>query len=322
MRCPVCGADVPDGAKFCRACGSPVENVTTVRPPVADTVPAPAPRPDFEEAPSDPKEELRRAKAAYADARRAAGKSNAPKIVAACLGAALLVGAGAGATWFLMDEQARQAGDRMDELQSQLDDVNERLQEETARADAAESSAEQDSGRPAVTPEAPGAGAASDAGADSDAGSGTDDEASLGNSQSFVGTWTGELKEVSTPYGNCFGASTHPLKITIKSINSSTGQMKADVEVLFHGHDTIDDDADTVDGDRVVTFEDLTGTFEGDGDFRLKGNIDADDEYVVIEAEAEEYSYGVRLEVAVESWSPDMFHTKQIQVDSYDLSKA
>lgn len=190
------------------------------------------------------------------------------------------------------------------------------------RADAAESSAEQDSGRPAVTPEAPGAGAASDAGADSDAGSGTDDEASLGNSQSFVGTWTGELKEVSTPYGNCFGASTHPLKITIKSINSSTGQMKADVEVLFHGHDTIDDDADTVDGDRVVTFEDLTGTFEGDGDFRLKGNIDADDEYVVIEAEAEEYSYGVRLEVAVESWSPDMFYTKQIQVDSYDLSKA
>ena len=77
-----------------------------------------------------------------------------------------------------------------------------------------------------------------------------------------------------------------------------------------------------MDGDRVVTFEDLTGTFEGDGDFRLKGNIDADDEYVVIEAEAEEYSYGVRLEVAVESWSPDMFYTKQIQVDSYDLTKA
>lgn len=59
---------------------------------------APAPRPGYEEAPSDPKEELRRAKAAYADARRAAGKSNAPKIVAACPGAALLVGAGAGAT--------------------------------------------------------------------------------------------------------------------------------------------------------------------------------------------------------------------------------
>lgn len=321
MRCPVCGSDVPGGAKFCRACGSPVEDATTVRRPVADTVPAPAPapRPGYEEAAPDPQEELSRAKAAYADARRAAGKSNAPKIVAACLGAALLVGAGAGATWFLMDQQARQASDRMDELQSQLDDVNERLQEETARADAAESTAGQGDGQPAATPEPsedPGAVTAGDA------GSGAGDEAFLGNAQSFVGTWTGELKEVVEAYGNCFGASTHPLKITIKSINSSTGQMKADVEVLFHGHDTIDDDADTVDGDRVVTFEDLTGTFEGGGDFRLKGNIDADDEYVVIEAEAEEYSYGVRLEVEVESWSPDMLTTKRVQVDSYDLSKA
>ena len=319
MRCPVCGADVPDGAKFCRACGSPVENVTTVRPPVADTVPAPAPRPDFEEAPSDPKEELRRAKAAYADARRAAGKSNAPKIVAACLGAALLVGAGAGATWFLMDEQARQAGDRMDELQSQLDDVSERLQEETARADAAESSAGQGGGQPVATTdpaEAPGAGAADNT------GSGDEGEASLDNAQSFVGTWTGELKEVGAAYGNCFGASTHPLKITIKSINSNTGQMKADVEVLFHGHDTINDDADSVDGDHVVTFEDLTGTFEGDGDFELKGNIDADDEYVVIKAETEEYSYGVRLEVEVDSWADVKYGTRSIQTDSYDLSKA
>ena len=308
MKCPSCGADVPEGAKFCRSCGGPLgddRDATTVRRPVAETVPAPAPSPR-PEGPDDgdgPK------------GRRRGGKSRAAKVIGACLAGALLVGAGAGAVWFLMDEQARKTGEQVEELQGQLDEMSERLEEEAERADAAEADAAAAAGQD--TPDQPSAPAAGTG------DSGEDDDESDNGVQSFVGTWTGELSSIKSSYANCYGASEHPLKITIKSIDENTGQLKADVEVLYHGHESVRTDTDSSEGDRVMEFEDLTGTFSRDDGFELFANVDGDSSYVKIEADIEQYSYGTRLEVSVDSTGPIGYGLRSTtQVDNYELAKS
>ena len=88
------------------------------------------------------------------------------------------------------------------------------------------------------------------------------------DSQDYVGTWAGELDSTrSDGSGRCYGAQENPLQIEIKSIDS-TGRMKLDVTVLYHGHKPGESlsDVDEHAGDVVQEFLDLTATF-ADGSF-------------------------------------------------------
>ena len=196
-------------------------------------------------------------------------------------------------------------------MSEQLDEAKEE-----SKASAAETAQQDDASASDATPSSsPATGVTASA---------ADEEEDAGESQlqALVGTWTGELTETRGGSHNCFGASEHPLKLVIKSINDSTGQLKADVTVLFHGHRSSDlsSDVDTFDGDKVLTFEDLTGTVDSSGSFKLIGDIeDTDDMSVELNVDCEDYSYGTRLEVSVGSLVDG--HADYVH-DTYTLTKS
>ncbi len=89
-----------------------------------------------------------------------------------------------------------------------------------------------------------------------------------------VGRWTATFKETSQSYA-CFGASEHPLEITITDV-SDTGKITCDVTVMYHGHSRRQQTSD-IDGsaaDVVQSYRGLTATLSS-GRFTL--NLDESD---------------------------------------------
>ncbi|WP_455139560.1 zinc-ribbon domain-containing protein [Thermophilibacter sp.] len=301
MNCPNCGSSLKDDARFCPVCGAPIVGGPDA-PDASRTMRAAVPERGADEPPTkeQAKESLRRARAAYADARRAAGKSYAPRVVAGVLAAAVVAGAAGGGVWYVMDQRVSEANARADELQAQVDDLRGQLDALSAAQQAPVAT----TGPDAVADDASGEAAA---------------EPTLDDAQSLVGTWTGALSETSGT-AHCYGASETPLEVTIKSVNSTTGQMTLDVSVLFHGHGDLTTDAEKTDGDRVVTFEDLTTTYSESG-FTVRGDIEGSDDYVSISFEPQQFSYGVRLKAVAESRHYDQ-HLGDSTDDTYTLEKS
>lgn len=305
MNCPNCNAPLPDGVRFCSACGAPIVSGPSSED-VAQTLPTATPAEAPGAAPSKKQldSELKRARAAYVEARRAAGKSYAPRVVACVLAAAVVAGAAGGGVWYVMDQQLKGANARSDELQAQVDDLQGQLD--------ALSQAQSAPATPAPTDQTP----ASDPSSPADA---TSTAPTLDDAQSLVGTWTGELAETSGT-AHCYGASETPLEVTIKRVNSTTGQMTMDVSVLYHGHKDPTSDTPSADGDRVVTFEDLTSTYSEAG-FTVRGDIEGTDDYVSITFTLERFSYGVRLAAEVESRHYEQ-SLGDSTIDTYSLEKS
>ena len=80
----------------------------------------------------------------------------------------------------------------------------------------------------------------------------------------YIGTWTGKLESTTTGPA-CYGAQSNPIEVTVKSVET-TGRMVVDVKVLYHGHRQSDlaSDADSAQGDQLVTLADETTTLEND----------------------------------------------------------
>ena len=105
MKCPVCGSDIGRGSEHCDVCGSDFASRTRQRRAHAkERLPYDT---DVEIDESTIQRstvaELKETKAAYKEARRNAGKSNVPKVIAVFVAMLVAAAAGAFATWYFMN---------------------------------------------------------------------------------------------------------------------------------------------------------------------------------------------------------------------------
>lgn len=258
------------------------------------------------------KAEVKRTRQAYRDARKAAGKSSAPKVAAGVVLALALLAGGAGGAWAYMSQQGRQ---QETALQKKIDDLQAKVDEAEKAAAGAQASNDE------------GASAAASSSADSaTVVEGTAASTDFSSYSGYVGTWTGDLtKTVYNPYGGakglCYGAKGHPLKIDIKEIDS-TGHMKLSVSVLYHGHGPEpikDNDADTVDGDTYLTFDDVTSTFDEEDGFEFTLAPEGENNKIEVKVKPKADSTSTKkFEAEVESY----YHSTAVQeTDTYVIQK-
>lgn len=302
MECPHCKSEQSQDARFCTACGKPLSP-----PSIEEAKPAfDAQEPDAgagADAPvaveSRPVEAVReRAASESEDARRMPAKSRAGKAVAIVAALAIVACASAGGTWYVMSQR----------LQSESDALNAGASKEPAIEEPAKQEAA----------EAPTSAAPAPQGAE--AAQKGESEAGKSAYDAFVGTWKGEMvKSKGAANKTCYGASGHPMELSIASI-SDTGQLKAAVSVLYHGHATAEfsNDVDDFEGDSYVSFDNLTSTFDRNGfDFTIEP---ADDRAIKVRVVPDEsHADGAVMEVEVQSrFGPGI--TPAV-VDTYKLAK-
>jgi hypothetical protein len=242
------------------------------------------------------KADYKRAKRELKDARKRAGKSNAPKIIAIILVILLAVAGGAFASYRYF------AGDSSDSAasESEKDDTKK---DEAAETD--EASAETDS-------------ESSDAAASAQ-GDGDD-------AQALVGTWTGKL-EASDGDGYCYGAQEMPLVITIESVDSAN-KITADIKVCFHAHEENENSVDSSPGDAYLELNDVTMTYS-DGSFNytvhpseIDDSYDSDDSIEL----SFEYSNSGNANASLtgtarSSYLPSDTNFYSVQIDEFTFAK-
>lgn len=116
-------------------------------------------------------------------------------------------------------------------------------------------------------------------GSSSSSGSGS---TTVSGTSPLVGTWTGNLSGDSSI--QCVSSQTKTPTVTIKSVDPSTGTVKADISFNFHNHDSSQDT--TADGDEQTDLKDLefmlSNTQTQDdgqivaGDFQYKPSLTAE----------------------------------------------
>lgn len=198
--------------------------------------------------PAMSKDDFKRAKADYQMARRMAGKSHAPLIVAIVVAALLVAGASAAAVFFLVAQPAQNA---QQELQAQIDELNAQLDDaDQAAANAAASSqkAEDDN--------------ADDEKATKSTGS---------KYRSAVGTWKGTLLPTNDS-DPCYGAEESPLQIAIKSIDDN-GKAVMTVKALYHHHDEPGNAIQSSPEDMVIELKDVIVNLNNRGDFEYEVDL-------------------------------------------------
>lgn len=302
-KCVNCGNEIADNAQFCGKCGSAQDTSaqptqvmpqTGIQPtaamPVAaaQTTQAIPVADGTQAAPAISQEEYRSAKAVYKQARKDAGKTNKPIIILVIVGIIVVAAAAVAATLFFtgQNQPAPQVP------------VEESVSTE-----------------PEQTPVAPEPTVDDSSASDEGALSATTDSYD-GPYASYIGTWKGKM--ISTDSGGygekrCYGAEAQEMVLTITSI-SDTGHMKASIELLYHGHSGLNKvDKDSTDGDKRLTFTDLTGTFYTDGfEFEVPAGNN-DENRVEIDFEED----GTAFIATVVSYYED----DRIETDTYELTK-
>ena len=329
------GAEPLDDADRTRV----MTDVTPEEPQVEDTVQATVAAPVYE-APRVQDVQPVSAPASEERPRKRGGALRVLKIAGVVILVACLVGAVGGGVWYVMDQQNREMQAQIDGLQDQLDAQNEKVEKEKKaeedakesdkkadkKADKADDASKTDSSQDSDDDEGSAAGMTATAGTSATDETENDTEAGV---QSFVGTWTGELSDTYTGTWHCYAAEAHPLKLTIKSINATTGQMKLDIEVLYHNHTSLlESDVDSCEGDTVLTFTDVTSTFDAENGFTIPLDIEGgqDLDSIEIRATPETYSYGQRLNVRVDSSNnssdANAVYNMETTTDTFELAKA
>ena len=231
---------------------------------------------DEKEAKRAAKAELKDAKAAYKDARKAAGKSSAPKVIAIIVAVLVVAGAAAGAGWWFAGQQGQASsavGEQAASSESASDEPESAASAESSSASADSASSASDatsSNGSSASSASETSSSASTATQASSSSASAASEGPAGGIQSYIGTWEGELVATDSTYGSkrCYGAEGHPLKLTIKDI-SSTGKITADAEMLYHGHEKVRQDISSSELDEVIEVKDLVGTFKENGSFEF-----------------------------------------------------
>lgn len=275
-KCTNCGNEIPDDAQFCVKCGN-AQGETSADD--TQTVTAPS----SQSAPSEAATaaSYKDAKAAYKQARKEAGKSRKPVIILVIVGIIVIAAAAVAAMLFV-------TGQGQSESQEQVEEVN-----------VAE---------PAID------GASSAA---SDAASSLFAGVYSGPYEQYVGTWKGRMVSTSESgifTKRCYGAEDGDMVLEILSISES-GHMKANVELLYHGHvSTEGSDADSTPGDKRVSLTDLTTTFSESG-FELQssaGDVRGDRVEITVDIDGDVFVATV----------DNYYRDKLVETDTYELVKA
>ena len=135
MKCPVCGSNIRRESRYCDVCGSDLARRTKQgRAHAAERLPYdPHMEVDESSIQRSAVSELKETRAAYKEARRNAGKTNTPKVLAILLAVVIAAGAAAGVTWYVMDQGARSS--QMD-MQAKIDEANAEAKAASEEADA------------------------------------------------------------------------------------------------------------------------------------------------------------------------------------------
>lgn len=208
------------------------------------------------------KQEFRDAKVAYKQARKAAGKSRKPLVIAIIIVLLIVAGGAAAATWYFMDQQ-------MSSQQAEKTAAEEATQEQPAEPNDSVVESESESPYAKFVGEW---------------------EGSLTSTVAGIGLGK-----------RCYGAEDEPMQLDIQSISES-GRVKASAEFLFHGHEYNSDssDADTMTGDAMVEVKDLTSTFDRNG-FEFTASVPKSNGKVIIRVVPKSGTTSDELEVTVTS---------------------
>lgn len=95
------------------------------------------------------------------------------------------------------------------------------------------------------------------------------DDIALASFDGLLGTWTGEFYEEEHNdsiynLAACYGGRVNPPSITLKSIDEQAMTAVVDITCLVHGHGSLDNPADSAEGDEVITVNDVLITLEPD----------------------------------------------------------
>lgn len=246
--------------------------------------------------------QVKEAKAAYNDARRAAGKSNAPKVIGIIVALLVVAGIAAGVTWWLMGNNANGAAAGSSSSSSVAS--SEAAASESSEAASTEASAAASAASSTAEPAASSAAASS-----SSAASGL---------ASYVGTWKGKFEQQTDYSGHhCYGAEQVELELTITDVSNS-GRVLAEMKALFHSHGKVDQhDVEKSDGDVVLELKGLVSTIDSNGRFEFVADAPDGQGEITVRVETVDKPDGTRtLAATVKSFEP-----KGTFIDAYSLTK-
>lgn len=222
---------------------------------------------------SDDLAELERARQAYRAARKRLGMSYAPRVAAAVVAGLLLFGAGGGGMYLLLNGEgagAQEDAEKIASLQDELDKTKDKLEDATSELKdlkSKDNAKDKDGDESASDSKAAAA-------SESSSKSAAYDPASL------VGTWTGTFEDTQSLMGeDCLFGRSNPAKLVVKTWNPDTRIFDADLTVAYHGHYTKDIGAQTqtVAGDAVQEYKNISGTIESNGMATWNFTIDGQD---------------------------------------------
>lgn len=106
-------------------------------------------------------------------------------------------------------------------------------------------------------------------GTESSSSAGRDDNGSYGSNDasetwpefdSLLGTWRGQFVETEhngvSGQAACYGGKNNPVTITFKSVDESAGTAVVDMKVLIHSHQSLENAAESTDGDHYLEIND------------------------------------------------------------------
>lgn len=261
------------------------------------------------DSPEQAKEDYKRAKKELKEARKRAGKSNAPKVIAAIV-AVVLVAGGAAAAMYYFDH-----GNSFDPNGGQ---VQEQPADESSSRDSQSSS---DSTDPTDKTDASASSTPKDSSTSTTGGS-----SNATKENALVGTWTGDLKKSSSGLMDCYGSQKMPPVLTVKSVDSA-GKITADLKFCYHAHASSDNPVDSSPNDAYIEADDITmtnnnGFFTYEFDMHSFNKDYDDSDSYEIKFTLDENATTPELTATATSWYyPDGSGFGDSQIEDFEFSK-